>query len=201
MMQDDREEILRALGAAESAVQLPPAPPLMRVASELPPAFMRAAAANQCAVQAVHTAAEVPAQVAAFLQQQGAPLQVVCEDALLQLPWAAAQVQAVQRRATPQDTCGVTGVTGAAADTGVMLLADDIPNRLHLSLLPPYHIAVVSASAIVADVAQLWQLLPQPLPRGTVLIGGPSRTADIEQTLTLGVHGPLAVLVVVVGDT
>ena len=196
-MNDDREEILRVLGEVEITPPLPTAPALMQVDGALPEAFMRAAVANKCEVVQVDSAAQAPAQVAAYLRKQGVALQVVCESDLQELPWTSAGVEVLRRAVTAEDVCGVTGVAGAAADTGAMLLCDDVPERLTLSLLPPHHVAIVPAELIVADLAELWKRMPQPLPRGNVLVGGPSRTADIEQTLTLGVHGPVGVLVVV----
>lgn len=215
-MKDDREDILSALGGeiddADGAA-LPTSPPPAAVThdgtAETAAAFAAAAAANQCQVARVESLAQLPAVTATFLRAQlselseqsldsPAPIPILCEEEFLPLPWQAAGIHAAHRAPEKSDLCGVTGVTAAAADTGAMLVADDVPHRLTLSLLPPYHIAVVAQTATCSDLAALWRRLPQPLPRGNVLIGGPSRTADIEQTLTLGVHGPIGVLVVLV---
>jgi L-lactate dehydrogenase complex protein LldG len=81
-----------------------------------------------------------------------------------------------------------------------------------VSLLPGTHVAIVSASRIVRGMEEAWQLMREELkqaasggaetavamPRAVSFISGPSRTADIEQTVTLGAHGPYRVHVVLV---
>ena len=69
------------------------------------------------------------------------------------------------------------------------------------SLLPETHIAVVSRSRIVAGKEDAWDLLRRDIgsmPRAVNFISGPSRTADIEQTVTLGAHGPYRVHVLLI---
>ena len=70
-----------------------------------------------------------------------------------------------------------------------------------VSLLPPRHLAVVPAERVLNDLDELFLVVPDPavLTSSMVLIGGPSRTGDIEMILTLGVHGPREVSLVVVG--
>ena len=65
-----------------------------------------------------------------------------------------------------------------------------------VSLLPPLHVAFVRADAIVATPGDLWRALEDgPMPSNLVQITGPSRSADIELVITLGVHGPQALWV------
>jgi len=87
---------------------------------------------------------------------------------------------------------GLTGSDGALADAGAIVLASG-PGRGRLaSLLPPVHVALVSASRIHGTLPDLLAARPDLVGRGAnlVVIAGPSRTADIEMTLTHGVHGP-----------
>jgi L-lactate dehydrogenase complex protein LldG len=75
------------------------------------------------------------------------------------------------------------------------------PSRPRLaSLLPPVHVALVSKRALYPTMAAFFSAHPNIVREGSnlVFITGPSRTADIEQTLTLGVHGPRQVHVVLV---
>lgn len=93
---------------------------------------------------------------------------------------------------------GLTGALGALADTGSLALLSG-PGRPRLaSLLPPVHVALLAEEAIYATMAAFFAARPQAVRAGAnlVFISGPSRTADIELTLTLGVHGPKAVHVV-----
>ena len=71
-----------------------------------------------------------------------------------------------------------------------------------VSLLPETHVAVIGVESIVATMEQAWDRLRAErgaLPRAVNFISGPSRTADIEQTVTLGAHGPYRVMIIVVG--
>jgi len=96
---------------------------------------------------------------------------------------------------------GITSADYALADTGsLVMLASPREARL-VSLLPPAHIAVVPRDRILTGLDELFTILPNPaeVTSSMVLITGPSRTADIEQILVRGVHGPGRITVVVVG--
>jgi L-lactate dehydrogenase complex protein LldG len=95
---------------------------------------------------------------------------------------------------------GITGAAAGLADSGSLVLSHG-PSRGRLaSLLPPVHIAVLRRSAIIGSFAELLEKQPS-LPEvssNLVLITGPSRTADIEMTLSRGVHGPKDVHIILV---
>jgi L-lactate dehydrogenase complex protein LldG len=95
---------------------------------------------------------------------------------------------------------GITGADFALADTGTLVMLSSGEEARMISLLPPVHVAVVSASRILSSLDQLLTTLPLPAERTSsmVLITGTSRTGDIEQILVRGVHGPGEVHVVVV---
>jgi L-lactate dehydrogenase complex protein LldG len=101
---------------------------------------------------------------------------------------SAAQVRAAAERAE----VGITGAAYGLAETGsLVMLASDEESRL-ISLLPPVHVAVLRVSSLLANLDDLLARLSDPgaLTSAMVLITGPSRTADIEQILVRGVHGP-----------
>ena len=101
--------------------------------------------------------------------------------------------------ALEQIPIGVTGASGAIAGSGTLALVSG-PGRPRLaSLLPLVHVAVLDAARIHASLSDLLAAHPSLVDEGSnvVLISGPSRTADIEMTLTRGVHGPGEVHVVV----
>lgn len=102
------------------------------------------------------------------------------------------------------DACqaGITHCAGAIADTGTLVLLPDGGEPRTLSLVPPCHIALLAASTIADNLAGLvdagrWQ---QAMPTNLLLVSGPSKTADIQQTLAYGAHGPSRLLVVLVED-
>jgi L-lactate dehydrogenase complex protein LldG len=86
---------------------------------------------------------------------------------------------------------GITGAEYALADTGTLVVMSAKEARL-VSLLPPVHIAVIEADCILSGLDAFLLRVPRPgdSSASTVLITGPSRTADIEQILVRGVHGP-----------
>jgi len=96
---------------------------------------------------------------------------------------------------------GITSADYALADTGSLAMIAGPHEARLVSLLPPAHIAVVPRERILTGLDELFSILPNPsdMTSSMVLITGPSRTADIEQILVRGVHGPGQITVVVVG--
>jgi len=76
------------------------------------------------------------------------------------------------------------------ADTGTIVLTGGPGRSLISSLLPEVHIAILRTSDIRESLPQVLRLIEVQSAACVVLISGPSRTADIEMTLTIGVHGP-----------
>jgi L-lactate dehydrogenase complex protein LldF len=90
----------------------------------------------------------------------------------------------------PAIRVGVTKAICGLADTGSILIADGEGNPLQASLLPEIHIAVLCASRVLPSLADAMTLPAVSESRAAVVITGPSRTADIEMSLTIGMHGP-----------
>jgi L-lactate dehydrogenase complex protein LldG len=81
-------------------------------------------------------------------------------------------------------------------------LCSGVETPATVSLLPETHVAVVPVARIVAHMEDGWDLARAELgelPRAVNFVSGPSRTADIEQTVVLGAHGPYRVHIVLVG--
>jgi L-lactate dehydrogenase complex protein LldF len=85
---------------------------------------------------------------------------------------------------------GLTGASAGIADTGSLLLSAGPGQPLTASLLPEIHIAVLWEKDICENLTQALQPVVIRKAPAVVVITGPSRTADIEMTLTIGVHGP-----------
>ena len=96
---------------------------------------------------------------------------------------------------------GITSADYALADTGTLVMLSSPREARLISLLPPAHIAVVPSGRILSGLDELFATVPLPAEQTSsmVLITGPRRTADIEQILVRGVHGPGKLAVVVVG--
>ena len=93
----------------------------------------------------------------------------------------------------------LTGCTVAIAETGTIVLQNaDAQGPRKLSLVPDYHLCVVSTGQIVATVPEAFERLQATSTLPTTFISGPSATADIEMTRIKGVHGPRFLDVVIV---
>jgi len=98
---------------------------------------------------------------------------------------------------------GITEVDYAIADTGTLVLLTDKNQPRSVSLLPPIHLAIVRTENLVRDIKDLFIILKSRLQNTDditscmTFVTGPSRTADIELNLTLGVHGPKELYVVI----
>ncbi|MBR9971951.1 LutC/YkgG family protein [Magnetospirillum sulfuroxidans] len=93
----------------------------------------------------------------------------------------------------------VTTTRGAIAETGTLVLWPDVDEPRLLSLLPPIHVALLNQADIADTLAEMMtaQNWAATMPTNVLLISGPSKTADIEQTLAYGVHGPKQLIVLV----
>lgn len=96
---------------------------------------------------------------------------------------------------------GISTAQAAIAETGTLILDSSCERHRLVSLVPPVHIAIVNASAIVETLGEALALLQQKeISAAITFITGPSRTADIELTLAIGVHGPQQLYVIVDGS-
>jgi L-lactate dehydrogenase complex protein LldG len=95
---------------------------------------------------------------------------------------------------------GISSASYALAETGTLVMLASPEEPRLVSLLPPMHIAVFPRSLMLANLDELLAVLPNPAEQTSsmVLITGPSRTADIEQILVRGVHGPGEIYAVIV---
>lgn len=97
---------------------------------------------------------------------------------------------------------GITHCRAGIADTGTLVLWPDSSEPRTLSLVPPCHIALIKRSTIVSNFAELMvtQAWQNNMPTNIVLVSGPSKTADIQQTLAYGAHGPSQLVVILIED-
>jgi len=85
---------------------------------------------------------------------------------------------------------GLTGTIAAAAETGSLAIPGGAGRPLAASLLPEVHIVLVEKETVLIGLDELLRLPELTQSAAAVLVSGPSRTADIEMTLSIGVHGP-----------
>ena len=213
-----REEILAAIrrrqsrgGASppvvereqlQSYLRAHPRGPVPQVAGDLVARFRAHAEASASTCEQVPVMAEVPRAVAHYLEAMGLPKSGCVWPRLAGLGWKAAGLALEPRAARGEDMVGVTGVFCALAETGTLAMVSGADTPAGASLLPETHVALVPVARLVPYMEDAWDLMRAELgqlPRAVNFISGPSRTADIEQSVVLGAHGPYRVHIVLVG--
>jgi len=185
--------------AVRSHIAAHPQSPRPRAGWEPVARFREQALKLSSTVDEVAALAAVPAAVARYLTERQLPKQAVCWREFGTLDWGSAGIEIRVRAARDSDLVGITGVFCAIAETGTLMTVSGPATPAAASLLPETHIAIVPASRVVRGMEEAWQLAREELgalPRAVNFISGPSRTADIEQTVTLGAHGPYRVHIV-----
>jgi L-lactate dehydrogenase complex protein LldG len=125
---------------------------------------------------------------------------------LAAMPWDKERtLEVTTGRSDGRDLVAISHAFGAAAESGTLMLLSGADNPTTLNFLPDTHIVVIAAADVAGDYETVWQRLRErygagEMPRTVNLITGPSRSADIAQTLILGAHGPRRLHVMVVGD-
>ncbi len=145
---------------------------------------------------------DAPAAVRRYLDAQDLPKSGCVWPDLGGLDWAGAGLTLAARAAQGDDALGVSGAFCGIAETGTLMLVSGAGSPASVSLLPETHVALLPVARIVAHMEDGWALARHELhtlPRAVNFISGPSRTADIEQTLVLGAHGPYRVHIVLIG--
>jgi L-lactate dehydrogenase complex protein LldG len=140
---------------------------------------------------------ELPPALAAQRSRAG-----VCWPEFAELDWTAAGLQIETRPTVGNDRLGITGCFCAIAETGTLVVLPGAQSPTATTLLPDTHIAVLRADRVVSGMEDAFALIRSErgkVPRAINLISGPSRTADIEQTVVVGAHGPYRVHIVVLG--
>ena len=150
---------------------------------------------------------DVPVAVAAYLRGHNLPLQVRtgADPTIEMLPWEKEpHLQRFIGASNGQDAVSLSHAFAGVAESGTLVLLSGVDNPTTLNFLPDTHIVLVAAADIAGDYEAVWRRLrklyrPGLLPRTVNFVTGPSRSADIEQTLILGAHGPRALHILVVG--
>ena len=135
---------------------------------------------------------------------------IACSDAEFLAHWREAlgsschldsRTHPIPREELLEIDAGLCTAQIGIADTGTLVLCSEAERHRLVSLVPPASVIVLFERDLVPDFSTALQRLEQDgLPTTTSFITGPSRTADIELTLTVGVHGPASVDVILIGD-
>jgi L-lactate dehydrogenase complex protein LldG len=156
--------------------------------------------------------AAVPQAVADYLAAQNLPSRFAMapHPELQGLDWSAhPMLEIATRRGQPDDLVSLQHGFAAVAETGTLMLPSEAGRPTTLNLLPDTEMVVLRASRVVGAYEEAWDMLRAEwsdkltggfMPRNIMWVTGPSRSADIEQTLELGAHGPRALHILLVDD-
>lgn len=175
------------------------------VGTELIALFRMQAEAASATVADVESAIDVPKGVATFLHSHNLPasLRLGEDPRLCGMPWGDTPLEVVHGPSDGRDLTALSHAFGGVAETGTLIMTSGSENPSTLNFLPDNHMVILSAKDIASDYETIWGKLRDnygrgQMPRTVNMITGPSRSADIEQTLLLGAHGPRRLHVIVV---
>lgn len=181
-------------------------PALGRVEGEARLALFRekvlASAASFARVGSIH---EVAGEIARHLRQSNLPatLRRGSDKRFAAIDFHGTAIDVSEGASDGHDLNGLVFAFAGVAETGTLALLSGPANPTTLNFLPDNAIALVAAGDVVGDLESLWAKLRAAHPEGPSrvvnLVTGPSRSADIEQTLLLGAHGPRSLHVIVIG--
>lgn len=145
-------------------------------------------------VRHIASATEIPAAVSEYLSRLGLPAALtIAGTPLLQgLDWPQ-EIDIARHEARADDIATLSVANLAVAETGSLVLLSSPDTPTSLNFLPEHFLCVLSRARIVDHMEDAWDLIRQEqggMPRAVNFITGPSRTADVEQTIQLGAHGP-----------
>lgn len=168
--------------------------------------FIEMAKKAAATVARVDGADGIPAAVAAYLREHNLPAAIrtgTGDPVLDGLDWDGTQVEVGRGRAEPDDHVSLSRAEAGIAEIGTLVFASGPDNPTTLNFMPDVQIAVVRAGDVVGDYETSWARIRKRfgkgvMPRTVNQVAGPSRSADIEQTLLLGAHGPRNLHILVV---
>jgi L-lactate dehydrogenase complex protein LldG len=168
--------------------------------------FTTEAERAQASVTEVREWADAPAEIARYLRESNCPatLRMGDDPRLVGLPWGETLLDIQRGPSDGGDANSVSAAFAGVAETGTLALVSGADNPTTLNFLADNHIVVLPRDEIEADYESVFAKLrgvygKGAAPRTVNFITGPSRSADIEQTLLLGAHGPRRLHIVVVG--
>jgi L-lactate dehydrogenase complex protein LldG len=167
--------------------------------------FTRQAELALATVATVDSRAQVPAAVADYLRGHNLPAAIRMGDdpRLVAMPWGETALDIGQGVSAGNDLNAISHAFGGVAESGTLAMVSGHENPSTLNFLPDNHVVVLAAEDIGGDYETVFARIRErfgkgEMPRTLNFITGPSRSADIEQTLLVGAHGPRRLHIVVV---
>ena len=180
----------------------------MKTGEEMISQFREKAMKLSCGLSELSRLDEVPAEVERVLRKVKLEpcVHVGGEPEVASLPWENAPGLTTRHemdRDTLDGVAAVSACAAASAETGALVLTSDADHVTAIGYLPDFHFVLLRKSQIVSGFEGIWAAAQarggnRDLPRAVNIIGGPSRTGDIEATMVMGAHGPRSVHILLV---
>lgn len=179
---------------------------------QLPPVerldlFIAMATRADATVTRLKAYADVPQEAAAFLRERNLPaaIRMGRDPRMADLDFSGTALTVTTGPSEGDDLASLSHAMGGIAETGTLVLTSGPDNPTSLNFLPEYHLVVLDAADVAGDMEAVLARIRErhgkgEMPRSVNFVTGPSRSADIEQTLLLGAHGPRSLHIVVVGE-
>lgn len=170
---------------------------------ELIDRFIQKAEQSAASVARLKSEQEIVDVVLAYLEEHSLKNRLLCSGATLieTLNWPD-QINGEVRPATTGDKVVLTEAFAGIAETGSVVMCSSSKTPVSLNFLPDHFLCVLQRNSIVRTIEDVWVKIRQresTMPRAINVITGPSRTADVEQIIQLGAHGPRKVHLLLLG--
>ena len=192
-----REDVARRLASCS-----PVGPkPFLRGAAR-PARFVAKAEAVQCSVDRLESIEALPGAIAAALRNRNLPaaIRMGSEPAFATLDWSG--LDATIGIGREEEPATLSRAAFGVAETGTLAFLSGPENPVTLTFLGDHHFVALFEKDVVENFEDVWaEMRAAGLdPRTVNLVTGPSRSADIEQRMQLGAHGPIAVHIFLIGE-
>ncbi len=150
----------------------------------------------------IDTIDEAPATISRYLQTHGWTTNIRVAPKLKEMAWGET-LQVSFGNTRGEHLASVTPAFCAVAETGSVVLLSSDKSPTTLNFLPDTHIVLITKDQLVSHIEDVWEKLRAlgEIPRSINFITGPSKTADVEQTLQIGAHGPRELHVVLISKS
>lgn len=168
--------------------------------------FIAEAERVDATTERLDTVDEVAGAVMRFLASHNLPgnIKVAPHPALKNVNWSKhPTLELAEGPAVESDQASLSVAVTGVAETGTLVLHSGPESPTTLNFLPDNHIVLLPQSQITGAYEDAWEVLrngQKDMPRAVNWVTGPSRSADIEQTLLLGAHGPRRLHILILDD-
>ncbi len=159
-------------------------------------------------VEHISSKDDIPAKVQEYLAKNSLPsrIKITPSKEVTDLPWdKIPTLEMIEGAGAEEDMVGLSPAFAAVAESGTLMMTSGKDTPSTVNFVPENHIVVLDVNRMTGSYEEAWDRLRESygeatMPRTVNFISGPSRTADIEQRLIMGAHGPKQLHIIMVGD-